>query len=86
VVDFAAKLARKHARKDEEKERGQDARRGSTTLRQTIGPDASFEKLAQQLIEAADKVPCEIDEYQSGLRYIIGEVEIALQASKECEG
>lgn len=63
--------------------RNQDARRGSTTLRQTIGPDEAFETLARQLIEAADKVKCSQEDYIAGLRYVLGEVEIAIQAAKE---
>lgn len=60
-------------------------RETSTSLQMRLGPDEAFAKLAQQLIEAADKVECDVDTYQTGLRYIIGEVEIALQASKETE-
>jgi hypothetical protein len=76
-------MARAHARKGEEKERGQDKRKPTTTMRQSIGPSEAFEKLAQQLIEAADKIPCEMDEYIAGLRYVLGEVEVAIQAAKE---
>jgi len=63
--------------------RNQEARKGSLLLRARIGPDEEFEKIAEQLTGACDKVKCSIDEYQSGLRFIIGELEICLQASKE---
>jgi hypothetical protein len=86
MVDFAAALARKHARKGDVKERGQDRRASTMTMRQSIGPDAAFEKLASQLIEAADKVPCSLDDYIAGLRYILGEVEVSIQAAKEMSG
>lgn len=88
MVDFVAalhadRMKRAHARKDEEKERGQEKRKPTTSLRMSIGPDDKFAVLAQQLIEACDKVPCPQEDYIAGLRYIIGEVEIALQAAKE---
>lgn len=58
-------------------------RPSSATLRMTLGPDDAFAKLASQLLEAADKVECDQDDYVTGLRYILGEVEVALQAAKE---
>lgn len=76
-------IAKAKARAAKGKAWGWAKRRGETTLRQTIGPDESFEKLAQQLIEACDKVECSKDDYIAGLRYILGEVEISLQAAKE---
>lgn len=63
--------------------RNQDGRKGSTALRMTLGPDEEFERIAREAISQADKVKCGMDEYITGLRYIIGEVEIALQAAKE---
>lgn len=76
-----------------ERERGQDQRAAPATrisstftMRQAIVADEAFEKLAQQLIEAADKVQCSVDDYIAGLRYILGEVEVALQAAKEMQG
>lgn len=69
-----------------ERERGQDQRASTFTMRQAIGADEAFEKLAQQLIEAADKVQCSVDDYIAGLRYILGEVEVAIQAAKEMQG
>jgi hypothetical protein len=81
-----AAMRRANPRKGDERERGQDLRKPTTTMRQAIGPDEAFEKLAGQLIESADKVPCSLDDYIAGLRYILGEVEVAIQAAKETQG
>lgn len=58
----------------------------SYALRQKIGPDEEFARLAQLLIEACDKVECSKEDYITGLRYVLGEVEVALQAAKETLG
>jgi hypothetical protein len=82
----AEKLARAHPRVGETRERGQDQRASTFTTRQAIGADEAFEKLAQQLIEAADKVKCSLDDYIAGLRYILSEIEVSIQAAKEMSG
>lgn len=79
-------MRRHNPRKGDERERGQDRRKPTMTMRQAIGPDEAFEKLASQLIEAADKVDCSLSDYIAGMRYILGEVEVALQAAKETWG
>jgi len=80
-----AAMRRHNPRVGDERERGQDLRASTMTMRQTIGPEPAFEKLSLQLIEAADKVPCSLDDYIAGMRYILGEVEVAIQAAKETQ-
>lgn len=45
--------------------------------------EAAFERLARQLLSACDKVPCSKEAYIEGLRYILSEIEVSLQAAKE---
>jgi len=42
-----------------------------------------FETEVADLLRAFDAHECTVDEYMAGLRYAIGELEIALQAAKE---
>jgi hypothetical protein len=43
-----------------------------------------FYEIAQEAIERANHVECSVEDYQAGLRSIMDEFSIALQASIEC--
>jgi hypothetical protein len=65
------------------KERGQELRHPTTTMAMRIDPEPEFCVLAEQLVDACDRVRCSPEEYIAGMRYVLGVVEVALQAAKE---
>jgi len=48
--------------------------------------EEKFHELGQELIEKAGKVRCSAADYRCGLRGIIEDLQIEIQASEECEG
>ncbi len=47
--------------------------------------EEQFDEIAQHTCNAAAKVKCSPMEYREGLLYIIGELQTAVQASKETD-
>jgi hypothetical protein len=47
--------------------------------------DRAFEKLAEECTQKAGLVPCTASEYRAGLEHIIGDLKVAILASKEMD-
>jgi len=45
--------------------------------------EEKFNEIAQECIEQANKVQCSVDTYVGGLKLIISELQVALDAAKE---
>lgn len=82
MVDFA-KLLRERLDPRPNSPEDLGARPSSITTAASIGPPPAFVKLAGQLVEAAFKIPCSRDDRIAGLRFVLSEIEVALQAEKE---
>ncbi len=45
-----------------------------------------FQKIVDEVSEKLDRVDCTVGEYQNGIKYVIDELEIVLQASLGMDG